>query len=222
MKVEEEYAYDMSDKKYKEIREYDEAGNLKYRKKFNYKDQMTYFATNTFNAAGCMIRQRVENISNNSTNDYDIVINVPTRQMAYQCKITGDIEIETYNPDRFAMATTIKHPGKSPLPYSKYNRNSDNVSLSYTRYDEEGRIHYISIYGHDDQQRVTRVVTSYKREDRKDLDEYEYLAVDEFGNCTPRLLKMKTIKDGTEKSYDKFSTRTIEYYPAVEDKNEMP
>ncbi|MDF7805824.1 hypothetical protein P4E94_00135 [Pontiellaceae bacterium B12219] len=220
MKVEEEYAYELSDRKYREIRAYDEAGNLKYRKKFNYKDELTYFATNTFNEAGCMIRQRVEDIRHGTTNDYDIVLNVPTRQMAYQCRITGDIEIVTYNPDRCNTSTTIKRKRKKPLPYSKYKRDSDNVSLSYTRYDEDGRVKYVSVYRHDDQQRLTRAAISYKQEDRKDLNEYEYLAVDAYGNWTQRLLKIKTIQDGTEKNYDKFSTRTIEYYPAAENENE--
>lgn len=56
-KVETEYNYDMSDRKFKEVREYDRAGNLKYRTKGDSKGEITYFATNTFDEAGCFINQ---------------------------------------------------------------------------------------------------------------------------------------------------------------------
>jgi hypothetical protein len=56
---------------------------------------------------------------------------------------------------------------------------------------------------------------------RKVVEKYEYIAVDKDKNLTQRLLKIKTIKDGTEKTYDKFSTRTIEYDPMAETENEI-
>ena len=64
-KVVTEYNYDMSDRKFKEVRLYDEAGNLKSRTKWDPKDEITYFATNTFDETGCFINQRVEDLGEN-------------------------------------------------------------------------------------------------------------------------------------------------------------
>ncbi|VGO16109.1 hypothetical protein PDESU_04699 [Pontiella desulfatans] len=210
--VEEEYAYDMSDRKYKEFREYDRAGNLKYRKKWNSKGEQTYFATNMFNEAGCLVRQRTEDVRHGSTNDYEIVLNAPTRQIAYQCKLSGEVEILTYNSEGYQLTSTIKNKGERTLPLSKFQRAPDNTKQLYTRYDERGRIKYTMAYAWTDNGLMSGTRIAYAQKDRKDSNDYEYLRIDDQGNWTQCLLKLKTVEDGETKDFEKFTTRKIEYH----------
>lgn len=215
-KVTEEYNYQMSDRKYKEVRAYDAAGNQTYRRKWNYKDELVYSSTNTFNEAGRMTRQKIEDIKDEKNYDYEIILNPKTRQMAYKCRITGDIEVITYNEAKYNISCTVKKKGKKNLPYSKYQRRPDNLSKVYTKYDDDGRVKYITATKRDSEGRVLQAITTYKREKRKTNNLYEYLAFDEFGNWTQRLLKITDLKDGEEKIYEKFSERTIEYYEGLD------
>jgi hypothetical protein len=207
-----EYNYDMSERKYKEIHLYDEAGNLKSRTKWNSKGEITYFATNTFNEAGCLTNQRVENIREQTTNDYDVVLNVPARKMAYRDKITGEVEIFEYNKSKYRTSATIKKKGKKTLPMSLYKRTPDNRKETYTRYNEDGRPKYSIVYKWNDQNLLDRTLVTYKTEDKKNLNVYEYLNIDKHGNWTQCLLQCYDMLNNKEKKFEKFSKRTFEYY----------
>jgi hypothetical protein len=211
-KISEEYNYATSDRKYREIAAYDKAGNLTYRRKQNHKDEITFFMTNTYNEAGCQVRQIVDDKKNNEKFDYEIILSPETRQVAYKCRLTGEIEIVTYNADKYRMNATVKKKAKKRVPLSKYKRGPDNRTKSYTRYDDNGRVKYITVSERDEEGRLMRAVTTYKREKRNTTNQYEYLEDDELGNWTQRLLKMVVVKDGEEKIYEKFTMRMIEYY----------
>jgi hypothetical protein len=210
--VTEEYDYEMSDKKYKEIREYDVAGNLLHRKKWDYKDQLLYFSTNRYNEAGCLVSRRVENIRNKTTNDYEIVLSVSTHQLAYQRKTDGKVEIMTYDTDKWHISTAIKRKGKKILPYSKSKRDADHKLITYTKYDDNGRLEYTSAYKRDAETHLLSMATSYKKEDRRERNDYEYLAFDTYGNWTQRLKKTIRVIEGEEKQFEKFSVRKFEYF----------
>ncbi len=211
-KVVTEYSYDMSERKFKEVRHYDKFGNLESRTKFDPKGKISYAATNFFNSADCLIRQRVENIREKTINDYEIVLNAPTRKIAYRCKLTGEIEVATYEENKFNSSNTIKKRGGKTLPLSRYQRTPDNKTKLYTSYNEKGRPKYVVAYEWNDQGLKARTLVTYKTEKRKDLNVYEYLSLDEHGNWTQCLHQSFDMLDNKKKKFEKFSTRTIEYY----------
>jgi len=210
-KVVTEYNYDMSDRKYKEVRAYDKWGNLESRTKWDSKGKMTYLATNTFDEAGCFINQRIEDIRNKSTNDYEIVLNAPTRKIAYLCKVTGEVEVLSYNENKYVISATIKKRRGKTQPQSAYERNPDNSKKTYTRY-EDGRLKYTVVYDWNEQGLLKRSLYTYKTEKKKSLVVYEYLSIDEHGNWTQSLYQSLDILDGKKKNFEKFSKREIEYY----------
>ena len=112
-RITEEYNYELSDKKYWEIRDYDEQGNLTHRTKWDYKDKITYTVTNSYNEAGSFIRQQVEDLRKKTANDYEIILSPATRQIAYKCRLTGEIEVVSYDEDKYKMGGTVKKKGKS-------------------------------------------------------------------------------------------------------------
>jgi hypothetical protein len=147
----------------------------------------------------------VEDIREKTTNDYTIVLNVPSRKIAYQCKLTGEVEVISYNEEKYRISATMKKKGKKTLPFSRYERNPDNKKKTYTRYNEDGRMKYVIIYDWKDQQHIART-----------FNIYEYLSIDEYGNWTQRLLQSYDMLDGKKKKFEKFSTRKIEYYETGE------
>lgn len=215
-KITTEYSYQMSDRKYREEAEYDTSGNLLYRKKWDYKDNLTLFVTNSYNEAGCLTRQIVDDVKKKEKFDYDIVLSPETRQLAYKCKLTGEIEVVTYNDDKFRLNATIKRKGKKNVPLSTYARDANNQIKSYTRYDDDGRIDYTTYSKYDDQGRLKKSVIVYKQEKKKTENTYEYLSSDDHKNWTQRLLKIMVTEEDETKNYDKFTSRTIEYYEMPE------
>ncbi len=211
-KVVTEYSYDMSDRKYKEIRLYDEAGNLESRTKWDTKGKITYFATNVFDSAGCFINQRMENIREKTTNDYRIVLDFPSRKIAYCDRISGDVEVLKYNEAKYFLSATIKKMGKKTQPQSSYKRGPDNRKLFYTRYNEKGRVKYTRAYDWNDQHLESRTLYTNKEKDSKSLNVYEYPKIDEHGNWLQCLMQCLDMKENKEKKFEKISRRTIEYF----------
>ena len=205
-KVVTEYSYDMSDRKYKEIRLYDEAGNLESRTKWDTKGKITYFATNVFDSAGCFINQRVEDVREKTTNDYRIVLDFPSRKISYCDRISGNVEVLKYNEDKYFISATIKEKGKKTQKQSLYKRGPDNQKLFYTRYNERGRVKYTIAYDWNDQHLEARTLYTNKEKDSKSLNVYEYPKIDEHGNwlqCLMQCLDMKKNKEKKERKKKK-------------------
>ena len=211
-KVVTEYSYDMSEHKFKEAHLYDEAGNLTSRTKWDSKGETTYFATNTFDEAGCFINQRVEDVRGKTTNDYEIVLNIPARKIAYRCKITGELEILEYNEAGHKISAKIKKKSQKTTPLSSYKRGTDNKKLLYTRYNEKGYVKYTTAYDWNDRQLISRSLETNREKDRKSLNVYDYLNIDEQGNWIQCLMRCLDMKNNKEKKFEKFSKRTIEYF----------
>ncbi len=210
--IEREYNFDMSDRKYKEVSLYNEVGDLQSRTRSDSKGKTVFFYTNTYNEAGCLIRQRVEDLREKTTNDYEIVLNVPARKIAYCCKITGDVEVATYDTHKYRISYTIKKTGGKALPTSAYKRRDDHKLSQYIKYNDKGRVKYMSIYDWNEKGQLGRSMVTYKTEKKKTLYVYEYLQVDKHGNWTQRLLQAFDMLDDKKKKYEKFETRRYEYH----------
>lgn len=210
--IEREYSYDMSDRKYTELSLYNEAGDLQSRTRTNSKGKFVFSLTNTFNEAGCYINEQVEDYYEKRTNDFEIVLNAPTRKIAYKCRLTGTVEIATYDEHGYRISYTRKKRGKKTLTLTAYKRRDDHRSAQYIKYNDDGRVKYVSVYDWNDKGQLARSLVTYKSEKKKTLYEYEYLAVDPYGNWTQRLLQAYDMLDNKKKKYEKFETRTFEYY----------
>lgn len=211
-KVVTEYSYGMSDRKYKEIRLYDEAGNLESRTKWDTKGKITYLATNVFDSAGCFINQRVEDVRGGNTNDYRIVLDFPSRKIAYCDRISGDVEVLQHNEAKYLVSATIKEKGKKTRRLSAYKRGPDNRKLLYTRYNEKGRVKYTRAYDWNDRQLEARTLYTNKEKDSKSLNVYEYPKIDGHGNWLQCLMQCLDMKKNKERKFEKISRRTIEYF----------
>lgn len=211
-KVITEYSYDMSDRKYKEIRLYDEMGNLESRSKYNSKNKLTFFATNTYDSAGCFIHQRVEDIRKKTTNDYEIVLNIPAQKIAYIDKTADEVEVLKFDTNRFHISTTIRKRGKKTRIYDTSKRNPEGQTQVFTKYNDKRRVKYTVAYEWNENKLKSRSLITDNDDDTKVMNVYEYLSLDQHGNWTQSLLKCLDMKNDKQKKYEKFSTRIIEYY----------
>lgn len=214
-KVTTTHSYDMSDRTYKEVRRYDEVGNLESRTKWDSKGKITYFSTNTFNEAGCLVHQRVEDVRAKTTNDYRVVLDMASRKIAFCDRITGEVEVLKYNEAKYFISSTIKEKGQRTRPLSAYQRGTDNQKLFYTRYNEKGHVKYTTAFDWTDQQLKSRTLYTNKEKKSKALNLYEYPKIDEHGNWLQCLMQSLDLNNNRKSEFEKISRRTIEYFEAA-------
>ncbi len=220
-KIVTEYSYNMSDRNYKEERVYDEQGNLLTRTKWNTKDEISLFVTNSYNEAGCHTHYRFEKAGEGVTNEYEVVINVPSRKIALTSPKSGEIEIQEYSPAKYHMATKRMDKNRKPISYSQYKRRADNKAVQYLAYDKRKRIKYSIALGWNDDNLQSKELYHDREDGSKLLEVFEYLSTDQHGNWLQCLTQAYNLKGSKkEKAGEKFSKRTIEYFEETPTENE--
>ncbi len=212
-KVVTEYSYNMSDRNYKEERIYDEQGNMLSWTKWGPKDEITLFVTNAYNEAGCHTTYRVENAGKGETNEYEVVINVPSRKIALNNSTSGEIEIQEYSPAKYHMGTKRMDKNRKPLSYSQYKRRADNKEFQYLSYDKRKRIKFSIAIDWNDDNLQSRELYHNRESGSKLLEVFDYLKTDPYGNWIQCLTQAYNLKGSKkEKAGEKFSKRTLEYF----------
>lgn len=220
-KVVTEYSYNMSDRNYKEERVYDKQGNMLSHTKWGPKDEITLFVTNGYNETGCHTLYRVENVKKGVTNEYEVVINVPSRKIVLNNSTSGEIEIQEYSPAKYHMTTKYMDKNRKPVSYSQYKRRADHKELQYLSYDKRKRIKLSIAIDWNDDNLQSRELYHNRETGSKLLEVFEYLSTDQHGNWLQCLTQAYNLTGSKkEKAGEKFSKRTFEYFEKTSPENE--
>lgn len=204
----------LSDKHKKEERRYDLAGNLLTKTCWNSKDEISFALTNSYNADGCFVSWHSENPEQKKTNDWEVLLNPPTHQIAMRNLGNGDTSVYTYSPEKYLMHYKKVDKDKKTIRSSRYRRRPDHKEAEYTSFDEKNRPVYTYNYRWTaDPLFIDRESVRYHQEDKSRLHTYEYLKVDAHTNWTQRIfIRYKTDGSKQEKMYETTTLRTIEYF----------
>lgn len=212
-KVTTEYSYNMSDRSYKEELQYDDRGNLLSKTKWDRDGDLSFFSTNHYNSAGCRTLYRIENPRKGSTNEYEVIINVPARKIALRDLKSGEVELREYSPAKYHLTTRTVAKNKKRVSSSQFKRRADNKEKQYISRDEHNRVRYSVAIDWNDNKLQSRELIIDREDDSKTLKTFKYQSTDQHGNWTQRLTVAHDAKSSDKKMiYEKFSTRTIEYH----------
>ena len=207
-------SYNMSDERIREMKTYDEAGNLMAESNWDSEDTLTSIITNLYDESGCFHRQQVIRFREEAgTNNWEVILSPETRQIAMKNERSGEITLRTYSPGKYLVHYRQMDGAKKLIKASRTRRREDNRETDYTRFDKDNRPVFTYYYKWDDRGFIVQERVRYHQEKKDHLRVYDYLKVDEHGNWTQQLMTRYDVS-GEEKTrvYDKLTVRTIEYY----------
>ena len=202
----------------KELHEYDRTGNLLKVSEWDSEEEPTETTTYFYDENGCYERQLYENFEKKYTNDWTVVLNPETHQIAMKNKRTGSVALETYSPEKHLIHYRLVDRDRKQIRASRNQRDEDHRRTEYTRYDEDNRADYTYYFKWKDNGFIDMERQRYRQEKMERLHTYDYLVVDEHGNWTQQLMVRYDIGGKEkEKVHEKITVRKIEYFGRDED-----
>ncbi|MCF7817742.1 MAG: hypothetical protein K9M54_07655 [Kiritimatiellales bacterium] len=204
----------LADNHKKEERIYDRAGNELSLTRWGTDGEISYAMTNAYDESGCHVSWHSEDFAKKETNDWEVVLNLPTHQIAMRNLGNGDTSVYTYSPEKRLMHYRKVDKDKKTIRSSKYRRRpEDNKETEYARFDERNRPTYTYNYRWNDSLFVDRESILYHEDGTKRLIVNEFLKTDEHGNWTQRIsIRYKIAGSEQTKLYETTTLRTIEYF----------
>ncbi len=211
--VETDNCFNMSNKHTKEKREYDTSGNLLVETDWNRDGELDSTTTNYYDENGCYTGQYYIDHDEGETNNWEVILNPATRQIAKRDKKTGATILRTYSPEKYLVHFKQLDKEKKLIKASRTKRREDNRESEYVKLDNKNRPLYTYYFMWDDRGFIEKERVRYHQEKKERLHTYDYLKVDGHGNWTQRLMIRYDVggKDKT-KMYEKLTVRTIEYF----------
>lgn len=212
----------------KVLTEYDEDGNITAIKNWGGDGDLLNATTNHYDENGCFVSSRYESYGKKGiTNDWTVVLNPATRQIARKNGRTGAISLRTYSPAKRLLSYRYMDKGKKLKSASRNQWNTDSSRRTeFTKYDESNKPLYTYWFKWKGDGFIDKERQRYHQEKKERLHEYEYLAVDGHGNWTQQLMVRYDIggRGNKENVYECTTVRTIEYYdhPNPEGENGTP
>jgi hypothetical protein len=212
--VETDLCKNVSDEHTRKRIEYDETGNTLTIVNWDSDDKLADTTTNFYDENGCFYRQQYIGFGKKGlTNDWEVVLNPETRQIAMKNKRTGSIIVRTYSPEKQLMHYRFMDKEKKQKSASRNTWNANNQRTEYVKYDERNRPLYTYWFKWKDNGFIDKERQRYQQEKKERLHDYEYLAVDDHGNWTQQLMVRYDIGGGEkEKVYERTTVRKIEYF----------
>jgi hypothetical protein len=166
-----------------EKREYDPTGNLLQITEHNGEGELVDVTTFQYGDDGCYERMVYKNEEKGYTNEWQVVLNPDTRQIALR-EVDGDrIGIESYSPDGYLISYRLMGADRKPIVTREYKRNENNRLTMYKRI--EGRTPaYTYYYKWADNGFIDMEAQTYHQDKDKRRHTYEYLVTDDQGNWT--------------------------------------
>ncbi|VGO19690.1 hypothetical protein [Pontiella sulfatireligans] len=190
---------------HKKVREeYDPIGNRVATLNWGNDGELANTTTNFYDENGCFYLQQYMSFGKKGvTNDWKVVLNPETRQIAMKNDRTGSIAIRTYSPEKQLVHYRFMDKEKKQKSASRNTWNENNQRTEYIKYDEKNR----PLYTYWFKWREDGLI------EKERLHDYEYLVVDDCGNWTQRLMVRYDIGGKEkEKVYERTTIRTIEYF----------
>ena len=197
----------------KELREYDRTGNLLKVSEWDSEGKPTETTTYFYDENGCYERQLYVNHEDQYTNDWSVVLNPETRQIALKNKRTGSVALETYSPEKHLLRYRLIDRDRKQIRASRCMRDDANRRTQYTRYDEENSAEYTYYFKWKENGFIDMERQRYRQEKKERLHTYDYLVIDDLGNWTQQLMVRYDIGGKEkEKVYEQITVRKIEYF----------
>lgn len=205
--------HNMADEHTKVEENYDVAGNLLSQTNWDEEGKISYTLVNTYDENGCYTLMHSEDIEDGETNEWEIIINLSTRQMAKRNTRDGDFSIRTYSPSKYLMHFKKLDKKKKTLRSSRFKRRADNKETEYISYDERGRPKLTIKIKWNDKKLLDKEGIYNHKEKINFLNVYEYLKIDDHGNWLQRVKTTYRV-EGSKKTKvsEHFAKRTIEYH----------
>jgi len=192
--------------------EYDKAGNLVKSTESDENGKQVDVTTYIYDDEGCYKEMHYRNLEKKYHNDWEVILNPETRQIALREKSDGRIGMETYSPAGYLISYQLLNKDREPLVALQYQRDDQNRPLKYTRVENrKPEYTYYFKWAEDGFIDMERQVYHQEKEER--LHTYEYLVTDEHGNWTQRIMVRYDVSDNKrEKVYEHTVQRMIEYF----------
>jgi hypothetical protein len=212
--VETEVCKNVSDERTKTRTEYDESGNAVVTLNWNSDGELTNTSTNFYDEHGCYYRRYYIGLEKKGvTNDWEVILNPETRQIAMKNDRTGSFSIRTYSPEKRLLHYRFMDKEKKLKSASRNKWNTAGQRSEFVKLDEKNRPLYTYWFKWKENGFIDKERQRYHQEKKERLHDYEYLAVDERGNWTQQLLiRYDIAKKEKKKVYEKTTVRTIEYF----------
>ena len=211
--VETDKCINLSGKHLKELKEYDEIGNLLVDSNWNSDGELISTATNFYDESGCFYRHLYIDLEDETTNDWKVILSPETRQIAMKNDRNGDVAIRTYSPERRLVRYRRVDKKKRQVSATRNKWNEKGERTKYIKYDKKNRPLYTYYFKWKEDGRIDKERQRYHQEKKERLNTYEYLATDDHGNWTQQLMVRYDISGKKRgKVYEQTTVRTIEYF----------
>jgi hypothetical protein len=215
--VETDTTINVSGKHLKELEEYDEVGNLVVDSNWDSDGELINTATNFYDEDGCFYRHLYIDLEEGITNDWKVVLRPETHQIAMKNGRTGMVTIRTYSPKKQLIHYRRIDKKKKLISASRNKRNEKGERTEYIKYDKRNKPLYTYYFKWKENGLIDKERQHYHQEKKERLHTYEYLAIDEHGNWTQRLMVRYDIGGKKKENvYEKTTVRTIKYFEEEE------
>ncbi len=195
-----------------EKREFDRTGNLLKITEHDEGGKLVDTTTFLYDENGCYERRLYCNNEQSYSNEWKVVLNPETRQIALK-EIGGDrVGIETYSDAGYLLQYRLLNGEHQPLVTNEYKRDENNRLNIYTRIESRKPV-YTYYFKWADNGFIDMEAQTYHEEKDKRRHTYEYLVTDDHGNWTQRIMVRYDIGGKKPvKVYEHTVQRQIEYY----------
>ncbi len=196
----------------RELQNYDRVGNLLNETEWDPEGKCLNTLTNFYGDDGNFERQLYIDFEDGFTNDWEVILNPDTRQIAMK-KENGAASVYTYSPEGYLLKYRYAGSDKALRSASSTKRDEKNRRMKYTRMDGGKKPLYTYYFKWKDNGFVDKERQRYHQEKKERLHTYECLATDSHGNWTQELMIRYDIGGKRkEKVYEQTTIRTIEYF----------
>lgn len=211
--VDTKVSINVSGKFEREHQEYDRSGNLLSETEWNSDGECTGTQTNYYDADGNFERELYIDYEDAFTNNWTVMLNPDTCQIAMKEKKIGAVAVYTYSPAGYLINYRYMDRKKTLKSAFSIKRDEQNRRMEYTRIDGKKKPLYTYWFKWKEDDRIDRERQRYRQEKKERLHTYEYLAEDDHGNWTQQVMVRYDITDKEKVNvFEKISKRTIEYY----------
>ena len=211
--VETDVCINVSDKHWKELEVYDETGNLLSDSNWNSDEELVNTSTNFYDENGCFYRHLYIDFEDHFTNDWKVILNPKTSQIAMKVDSTGAIVVRTYSPEKRLISYRRLNKDKKLMSASRSKRNEKGLRTQYIKYDEKNRPLYTYYFKWKENGLIDKERQRYHQEKKERLHTYEYLAIDKQGNWTQELMVRYDIGGKKkERVFEQTTIRKIKYF----------
>ncbi len=210
--VDTKVSINVSGKFERERSEYDRIGNLLSETEWDLEGECISTLTNYYDENGNFERQLYADYEDGCTNDWEVILNPDTHQIAMKEVKSGGAAVYTYSPAGYLVSYRYADRDKKLKEAFVTKRDEQNRPKEYTRMDDRKKPLYTYWFKWKDDGTIDRERQRYRQGKGERLHVYDYLKADDHDNWIQRLMVRYDIDSEKKKIYERLAVRTIEYF----------